>query len=121
MTQVMTDWTSEAADQLMTVLRLQELALMPLRVHVFEQMDAQGEEAWRVQLVLPRPHGETWDRELVFHTRRAAVRAWDELADAAGRSRPGYTVALVTTDDAAVEDVAEDESPEAGEDPGRDE
>lgn len=114
-------WADEAAKFVEGRLSASRLPLLPKHVVVYEDQDSHGESAWRVVLYLPAPAGDTWDRDAVFRARRSAVAALDALALDSGRVLPGSTVALVTTDEAAIEDTAPEDAPERGEDPGRDE
>lgn len=112
-------WTDDVAPQVLARLDGEGLRVKPKSVQVMMVTDAFDDEAWRVLLVLPRPSGETWDRDAVFEARRAAISAFDELAAAGGRELPGRTIALVTTDEADDADIATEDEPETGEDPGR--
>lgn len=106
------EWTDEAAELLLSRLRESHLELIPKSVVVSEVTNALDEQAWRILLVLPAPKGSTWDRALVFETRRAAIAELDRLAAEQGRSLPGSTIASVTTDEAAEEDIAIDARPD---------
>ncbi|MBU8578895.1 hypothetical protein [Brevibacterium luteolum] len=106
------EWTDEAAELLLSRLRESHLELIPKSVIVSEVTDALDEQAWRILLVLSAPKGSTWNRELVFETRRTAIAELDRLAAEQGRSLPGSTVASVTTDEAVEEDIAVDPRPD---------
>lgn len=97
-----------------------DVVLKPNEIGVTEVIDLIDEEAWRLKLVLPRPEGDTWDREQVYLARRAATDLFDQLAYEEGRELAGSTLASVTTDEADESDIAEDEDPVEGEDPVRD-
>ena len=112
-------WTDKVAQDVRGRLTQRELRLLPRRIDVHQQTDALGEEAWRLVLVLPKPQGETWKRDEVFKARRAAIEIFDQLAAEEGHTLPGSTIASVTTDQAAEDDVAPEDEPEEGEDPGR--
>ncbi len=96
------------------------LALSPKKIAARPFVDGLGEDAWEVLLILPKPQGETWDRTAVFDARMAAVAAFDRLVDGTTLELPGRTLAMVTTDEAAEEDVAPEDDPEEGEDPAAD-
>lgn len=112
---VVDHWTDEVAERVLGRLLAARLAITPKRVQVTEDTDAFGDDAWRVLLVLPAPAGETWDRTAVFSARRAAVAAFDSVAAEDGRTLPGRTIAMITTDEADPADTAPAESPAAGE------
>lgn len=119
MTSVLEQWSDDVAVRVLAQVEDQRLPLVPKRIEVTEDVDALGDSAWRLLLVLPAPAGETWDREDVFKVRRAAVAAFDKEAEEDDRSLPGWTVASVTTDEAGEQDIAEDDKPQKGEDPVR--
>lgn len=92
-------------------------ALRPKRIEVARFVDGLGEEAWQLTLILPRPKGETWDRQAVFETRMRVTGLFDQLVVGTARELPGRTLAVVTTDEAQEIDVAEEGVPEEGEEP----
>lgn len=106
----------DLATKVLEEVKKQPLPLLPKRVEILEDVDSFGELAWRLRLVLPAPDGPTWDREQVFQARRAAIDVFDSLVAGARTEHPGRTVAFVTTDEAADEDVATEDAPEDGED-----
>ncbi|MGH3585699.1 MAG: hypothetical protein ACRDQ0_05205 [Pseudonocardia sp.] len=91
------------------------LTLRPKSASAEPFVDGLGEDAWRLLLVLPRPREATWDTDEVFDTRQAAERQFDDLVERTSLQLPGRTLAVVTTDEADPEDIAEDEIPEEGE------
>ncbi len=109
----------DVAEQVHARLLTSDLPLIPKRVFVHEDTDPLGEDAWRLVLVLPAPAGETWDRLEVFQVRRTAVDIFDDIAAQEGRTLPGSTIAVVTTDEADKEETAPEDEPAEGEDPGR--
>lgn len=116
MSQVVDHSTDEFASRVLTTLQAaKKLTIRPKRVEVRQDIDALGDEALRVLLVLPAPVGETWDRDAVFKIRRAAIDALDALVAEKGQTLPGRTLAMVTTDEANEADVAPEESPQLGE------
>lgn len=112
-------WTDAVAERLRDRLGEGDLRLHPKQVRIHEETDPFGEAAWRLVLILPAPDGQTWDREDVFRIRRKSVEIFDELATADERGLPGATIASVTTDEAPESDIAPEDEPVEGEDPGR--
>lgn len=120
MSTVINDWTNEVAPRVLEHLQSVELPITPKNVIVSETTDALGDDAWRILLVLPKPDGETWDRDAVFRARRAAINHLDQLAAVDGHELAGHTVAFVTTDEAAPNDIAEEETDITEEDASED-
>lgn len=119
MSSVVDQWTDEVGARILKRLGEKKLPIRPKAVRIGEDTDAFGEDAWRLLLVLPAPEGETWDRASVVKARRAVIEVFDALAAEDDRALPGWTVALVTTDEAAEDDIAVEDAPERDEDPGR--
>lgn len=92
------------------------LELLPKRISAARFVDQLGEEAWLLTLILPRPTADTWDREAVFTSRLFITREFDRLIAGTALELPGQTLAVVTTDEAREDDVAQDGEPEVGED-----
>lgn len=113
-------WSDEVAQQVLErVKAVGDTVLVPKAIQLEAVVDALDEEAWRVVLVLPRPEGATWDRDDVFAARMVATTVFDEIVEQEGRQLPGLTLAIVTTDEAAEDDIAAEDAPEADEDPGQ--
>lgn len=112
-------WTDDAAKQVVNTLSAQGLELIPKRVQITSEIDALGQDAWRLLLVLSAPSSETWETDSVFRARRAAIEVFDAMAADHDEELPGSTVAFVTTDEASEDDTAPADEPQPGEDPGR--
>lgn len=87
-----------------------DIALKPKAVELYEVSDALDEDAWRIKLILPAPEGRTWERSSVFALRRKATDVFDEFALKHDIDLPGATIAIVTTDEARLEDIAQDDA-----------
>ncbi len=110
------DWTNSVGAEVVDAIS-SKVTLRPKQIRITEEMDSLDLPAWRLLLILPAPQGETWNREEVFTSRRAAIEAFDAAAERDGRELPGQTIAFVTTDEAQEKDIAEDDLPEPDEDP----
>lgn len=90
-------WEVDAARRLKSALEDSELSLRPDDIDVVEDTDSFDDAVWKIVLTLPAPEGDTWDSEELYRLRRAAVTAFDALADQDSRVLPGSTFVALRT------------------------